>query len=198
MKNWLKNAFSKKANVFNPRLKYAFTGVSGKKYYYLLDATRLDADSVGHFNTARYLRQLYPSVFEYSNGMKTNELKEWLDQVKEFKTLNQVQMAVQALEIRRQIAIDTELFFRVMATMYFQEGESMGLMSSELWDAKTKDLQATVEQSENFFFHYGMLTELLSLSSTSAINWSLLAINIRKQKELFQIVMKDIQQRKTS
>lgn len=193
MLNWFKNAFSKKANIFNPRLKYAFTGVSGKKYYYLIDATKLDADAVGYFNTARYLRQLYPAVFEYSNGMKTNELKEWLDQVKEMKTINQVQMAVQALEIRRQIAIDTELFFRVMATMYFEEGEPMGLMSSELWDRKTKDLQATVEQSENFFFHYGLLTQLLNLSDTYQINWSLLALNIRQQKELFQKVMKDIQ-----
>lgn len=196
MLNWFKNAFSKKANIFNPRLKYAFTGVSGKKYYYLIDATRLDAEAVGHFNTARYLKQVYPSVFEYTNGMKTNELKEWLDQVKEMKAINQVQMAIQALEIRRQIAIDTELFFRICATMYFQEGEPMGLMSSELWEEKTKDIQKTVEQNEYFFFHYPMLTELLGLSSTSEINWSLLAINIAKQKQIFKKVMEDIRRQK--
>ena len=192
MKNPFKNIFGKKVKTphGNQKMIYAFTSVGGYKYYRF-------SDTMNQINFERYHAQYTTRLMEMQNRITNVSLNEWIETTRTFNNINQYRSAVEALDIRRQIAMDTNMLYELMAILYLREDEKNEAISNEFLLEKAKDIRDTLMTAEDseVFFCEPILADFLKSQNISALNLNILAQNLESQMEVFRKVMKKIQQK---
>lgn len=188
----IKNLFGKKVKTENGKAKmiYAFTGVSGFKYY------RFE-DTMNQINFARYHEQFALRLVEMQNRITNAELTQFIETTRSFNNINQYRSAIEALNIRREIAMDTNMLYELAAIIYLREDEENDIITNELLIEKAKDIRDTLIKQKNsdIFFLDGVLKSFLTSQNLSVSNMSILMQNLEMQMGVFQKVMKEIQRK---
>ena len=190
MKNPFKNIFCKKIKTPNGNQKmiYVFTSVGGYKYYRF-------SDTMSQINFERYHAQYTTRLVEMQNRITNASFAEWIETTRTFNNINQYRSAVEALDIRRQIAMDTNMLYELMAVLYLREDEKNEPISNEFLLEKAKDIRdtLTVAEDSEVFFCEPILQEFLNLQDISQSNLIISVQNLERQMEIFNKVMKQIQ-----
>jgi Asp-tRNA(Asn)/Glu-tRNA(Gln) amidotransferase C subunit len=185
-----RNLFGKKVKtpIGNQKMIYVFTSVGGYKYYRF-------SDTMNHINFERYHAQYTTRLVEMQNRITNASLNEWIETTRGFNSINQYRSAIEALDIRRQIAMDTNMLYELMAVLYLREDEKNEPISNEFLLEKAKDIRDTMIKAENseVFFCEPILKEFLNSQDTSQLKWSLLQQNLESQVRIFKEVMNQIQ-----
>jgi Asp-tRNA(Asn)/Glu-tRNA(Gln) amidotransferase C subunit len=129
------------------------------------------------------------------NRITNASLNEWIETTRGFNSINQYRSAIEALDIRRQIAMDTNMLYELMAVLYLREDEKNEPISNEFLLEKAKDIRDTMIKAEDseVFFCEPILKEFLNSQDTSQLKWILLQQNLESQVRIFKEVMKQIQ-----
>jgi Asp-tRNA(Asn)/Glu-tRNA(Gln) amidotransferase C subunit len=192
MKNPFRNIFGKKVKTphGNQKMIYAFTSVGGYKYFRF-------SDTMNQINFERYHAQYTTRLVEMQNRLTNSSLNEWIEMTRTFNNIGQYRSAVEALDIRRQIAMDVNMLYELMAVLYLREDEKNEPISNEFLLEKAKDIRDTLTVSEDseVFFCEPILAEFLNLQSISQSNLIISAQNLESQMQIFRKVMKQIQQK---
>lgn len=192
MKNPFKNIFGKKIKTPNGNQKmiYVFTSVGGYKYYRF-------SDTMSQINFERYHAQYTTRLVEMQNRITNASFAEWIETTRTFNNISQYRSAVEALDIRRQIAMDTNMLYELMAVLYLREDEKNEPISNEFLLEKAKDIRdtLTVAEDSEVFFCEPILQEFLNLQDISQSNLIISVQNLERQVEIFNKVMKEIQRK---
>ncbi len=184
------NLFGKKVKTPNGNQKmiYVFTSVGGYKYYRF-------SDTMNQINFERYHGQYTTRLVEMQNRITNASLNEWIETTRGFNNISQYRSAIEALDIRRQIAMDTNMLYELMAVLYLREDEKNEPISNEFLLEKAKDIRDTMIKSEDseVFFCEPILKDFLKSLNMSALNLNILQINLESQMSAFRQVMNQIQ-----
>ena len=185
-----RNLFGKKVKtpIGNQKMIYVFTSVGGYKYYRF-------SDTMNQINFERYHAQYTTRLVEMQNRITNASLNEWIETTRGFNSINQYRSAIEALDIRRQIALDTNMLYELMAVLYLREDEKNEPISNEFLLEKAKDIRDTMIKAEDseVFFCEPILKEFLNSQDMSALNLNILQQNLESQMSAFRQVMKQIQ-----
>jgi hypothetical protein len=176
IKNILKNKTRKD-------LRFAFKSVSGHNYYYIIDLQAGNAE-IEKLPFARY-HQYSSLVWEYYNGLKNEELAMWLEQVTKINDIKILQVAIEALKFRREMAVNVDTIYEIMAVVYMRADDDMKPLNSEQLVERARDIKLTAESGNFFFLHYKSLYSLLNFTRTSELDWTILVRNLERQKQIF-------------
>lgn len=189
---FVSNLFSKKVKHegINIKLRYAFTGLSGYKYYYFPEAQY-------HMNTARYFELFLPLQKEYLMKITHSDIDMFIEECEKMTKEHQFKAAIQALKMRLNITLDPMLVYQMMAVMYLREDEKNEVPSKDLIQEKSEDIRKTMcgDGGETDFFQEPELNKFLSSLQLSGANLTLLSLHTERQTELFEKVIKQIRQR---
>jgi hypothetical protein len=192
MKNPFRNIFGKKVKTPNGNQKmiYAFTSVGGYKYFRF-------SDTMNQINFERYHAQYTTRLVEMQNRITNATLNEWIETTRNFNNISQYRSAVEALDIRRQIAMDVNMLYELMAVLYLREDEKNEPISNEFLLEKAKDIRdtLTVAEDSEVFFCEPILREFLNLQNISQSSLIISVQNLESQMQIFRKVMKQIQQK---
>jgi Asp-tRNA(Asn)/Glu-tRNA(Gln) amidotransferase C subunit len=185
-----RNLFGKKVKTPNGNQKmiYVFTSVGGYKYYRF-------SDTMNQINFERYHGQYTTRLVEMQNRITNASLNEWIETTRGFNNISQYRSAIEALDIRRQIAMDTNMLYELMAVLYLREDEKNEPISNEFLMEKAKDIRDTMIKSEDseVFFCEPILKDFLKSLNMSALNLNILQQNLESQMSAFRQVMNQIQ-----
>jgi Asp-tRNA(Asn)/Glu-tRNA(Gln) amidotransferase C subunit len=185
-----RNLFGKKVKTPNGNQKmiYVFTSVGGYKYYRF-------SDTMNQINFERYHGQYTTRLVEMQNRITNASLNEWIETTRGFNNISQYRSAIEALDIRRQIAMDTNMLYELMAVLYLREDEKNEPISNEFLMEKAKDIRDTMIKSEDseVFFCEPILQDFLKSLNMSALNLNILQQNLESQMSAFRQVMNQIQ-----
>jgi hypothetical protein len=188
IKNLIKNKTRKD-------LKFAFKSVGGHNYYYIVDLQNQDKAEISKLPFVRY--KLYSELcWEFFNSLKNEELQEWITQCEKINDIKIMRVALEALKFRREMAINVDLIYEILAVVYLRADDSMGALTSDQIKERALDIKNTAETG-HFFFHYSELYQLLNFTRTSEISWQVLILNLEKQRNLFRQAIKDLTQKNT-
>jgi hypothetical protein len=129
------------------------------------------------------------------NRITNASLNEWIETTRTFTSINQYRSAVEALDIRRQIAMDVNMLYELCAVLYLREDEDNAPISNDFLLEKAKDIRETIAESEDpsFFFADQELKNFLTLHDMSQWKWNILQQNLESQMSAFRQVMTQIQ-----
>jgi Asp-tRNA(Asn)/Glu-tRNA(Gln) amidotransferase C subunit len=185
-----RNLFGKKVKTPNGNQKmiYVFTSVGGYKYYRF-------SDTMNQINFERYHGQYTTRLVEMQNRITNASLNEWIETTRGFNNISQYRSAIEALDIRRQIAMDTNMLYELMAVLYLREDEKNEPISNEFLLEKAKDIRDTMIKAEDseVFFCEPILQDFLKSLNMSALNLNILQQNLESQMSAFRQVMNQIQ-----
>ena len=183
IKNLIKNKTRKD-------LKFAFKSVSGYNYYYIIDLDNQDKPEISKLPFARYL--VYSEfIWEYWNGLKNEEFDMWFEQVEKINDIRVMKIAIEALKFRKNIAINIDLIYEILALVYIREDDPKGALTSDQIKERALDIKNTAETG-HFFFHYSELLALLNFQKQLGMSWVTLLKNLEMQKQVFQRAMDSI------
>lgn len=160
----VKRVQSNKGGVF---MNYAFTGLSGHKYYHYTDASN-------DMNPARYIEYYLPMVKEYFLGIKHNELIEFWTKCEGFTSIKQYEAAHLVMKERSKLNLDTTLIYDIMSVLYLREDEQNQYVSQLLLREKAEDIKNTMRASggaDNGFFLCPEFRNFLKSAKLSGIDW---------------------------
>lgn len=188
----LTKLFGKSVNHKNQniKLRYGFTGASGHRYYYF-------PDTHYHLNPSRYFDLFLPLQKEYLMKISNNDLDTFIEECEKMKKLEQLQSAIQALKLRRNITLDTKIIYQMMAVVYLRDDEPNTLPSKPLIAEKADDIQKTMSGhgGEADFFQEPELKKFLGSLRLSGANLTLLELHMEEQTRLFEETLSQIRQR---
>lgn len=125
-------------------MKYAFTGLSGHKYFHYTDA-------VNDMNPARYIKLYMPMMHEYMNRLSNRDLGVFFDTCESFTTIQQYKDAHSVTKFKfKSLNLNTELIYDIMAVLYLREDEPNLKVPNELIAEKAKDIEQTMLSAEPF------------------------------------------------
>jgi Asp-tRNA(Asn)/Glu-tRNA(Gln) amidotransferase C subunit len=129
------------------------------------------------------------------NRITNASLNEWIETTRGFNNISQYRSAIEALDIRRQIAMDTNMLYELMAVLYLREDEKNEPISNEFLLEKAKDIRDTMIKAEDseVFFCEPILQDFLKSLNMSALNLNILQQNLESQMSAFRQVMNQIQ-----
>ena len=157
-----------KANGKNVPMRYAFTGLSGHRYYHYIDVAN-------DMNPARYIEYYLPMVKEYFLGIKQTELNTFWHKCKEYKTLKQYETAHLVMEERSRLNLDTGIIYDIMSVLYLREDEKNEFVDQLFLQEKSKDIKMTMRASggvdSGFFLCQGFRNFLVS-ANLSDVDWN--------------------------
>jgi hypothetical protein len=183
----LKNLISNKTRK---DLKFAFKSVSGYNYYYIIDLENQDKPEISKLPFARYL--VYSEfIWEYWNGLKNEEFDMWFEQAEKINDIRVMKVAIEALKFRKNIAINIDLIYEILALVYIREDDPKGALTSDQIKERALDIKNTAETG-HFFFHYSELLALLNFQKQLEISWVTLLKNLEMQKQVFKRAMDSI------
>jgi hypothetical protein len=183
IKNLIKNKTRKD-------LKFAFKSVSGYNYYYIIDLDNQDKPEISKLPFARYL--VYSEfIWEYWNGLKNEEFDMWFEQVEKINDIRVMKIAIEALKFRKNIAINIDLIYEILALVYIREDDPKGALTSDQIKERALDIKNTAETG-HFFFHYSELLALLNFQKQLGMSWVTLLKNLEMQKQVFKRAMDSI------
>jgi hypothetical protein len=185
---------SKIKNIFRNKmrsdLRFAFKSVSGKNYYYIIDLENQDKPEISKLPFARYL--VYSEfIWEYWNGLKNEEFDMWFEQAEKINDIRVMKVAIEALKFRKNIAINIDLIYEILALVYIREDDPKGALTSDQIKERAWDIKNTAETG-HFFFHYSELLALLNFQKQLGMSWVTLLKNLEMQKQVFQRAMDSI------
>jgi hypothetical protein len=183
----IKNLISNKTRK---DLKFAFKSVSGYNYYYIIDLENQDKPEISKLPFARYL--VYSEfIWEYWNGLKNEEFDMWFEQVEKINDIRVMKVAIEALKFRKNIAINIDLIYEILALVYIREDDPKGALTSDQIKERALDIKNTAETG-HFFFHYSELLALLNFQKQLEMSWVTLLKNLEMQKQVFKRAMDSI------
>jgi hypothetical protein len=184
---------TEKVNNANIKLRYAFTGASGYRYFYF-------PETQYHLNTARYLELFLPLQKEYLMKINHSDIETFIEECEKMNKVHQFQSAIQALKLRLNITLDPMIVYQMMAVVYLREDEENVMPSKDLIKEKSEDIQNTMrgDGGETDFFQDHNLSGFLKSLNLSGANLTLLSLHIDRQSELFERLLKEIRQRTQS
>lgn len=162
--------FGKKVDSPHGRvpMRYAFTGLSGHKYYHYIDATN-------DMNPARYIEYYLPMVKEYFLGIKATELRTFFAKCKNYTNIKQYEAAHLVMEERAQLNLDTSIIYDIMSVLYLREDEKNEFVDQLYLQEKSKDIKNTMRASggvDNGFFLCPEFRNFLKSANLSDIDWN--------------------------
>ena len=149
-------------------MRYAFTGVSGKKYYHYIDATN-------DMNPARYIEYYLPMIKEYFLGIKKTELDTFFTKCKGYVNIKQYEAAHLVMEERSKLNLDTSIIYDIMSVLYLREDEKNEFVDQLFLQEKSKDIKLTMRASggaDNGFFLCPEFRNFLKSANLSDIDWN--------------------------
>ena len=147
---------------------YAFTGLSGHKYFHYIDA-------VNDMNPSRYIEYYIPMVKEYFLGIKRTELEVFFEKSKGYTNIKQYELAHLAIEERAKMNLDTSLIYDIMSVLYLREDEKNEFVDQLFLQEKSKDIRMTMRASggvDNGFFLCPEFRNFLKSANLSDIDWN--------------------------
>jgi hypothetical protein len=168
--NQILNKFNVKrvpSNKGTVTMNFAFTGLSGKKYYHYTDAAN-------DMNPARYIEYYLPTIKEYFLGIKNNELIEFWTKCEGFTSIKQYEAAHLVMKERSKLNIDMTLIYDIMSILYLREDEPNNFVSQILLREKAEDIKNTMRASggaDNGFFLCPEFRNFLKSARLSGIDW---------------------------
>jgi hypothetical protein len=149
-------------------MRYAFTGLSGNRYYHYIDASN-------DMNPARYIEYYLPMVKEYFLGIKRTELDVFFNKCKEYKNIKQYETAHLVMEERAKLNLDTGIVYDIMSVLYLREDEKNEFVDQLFLQEKSKDIKMTMRASggvdSGFFLCQGFRNFLVS-ANLSDVDWN--------------------------
>ena len=156
-----------KGNI-NVSMRYAFTGLSGHKYYHYIDASN-------DMNPSRYIEYYLPMVKEYFLGIKRTELEVLFEKSKGYTNIKQYELAHLAIEERAKMNLDTSLIYDIMSVLYLREDEKNEFVDQLFLQEKSKDIRMTMRASggvDNGFFLCPEFRNFLKSANLSDVDWN--------------------------
>ena len=146
---------------------YAFTGISGHKYYYF-------EDTLNDLNAGRYFLYYQLLLKEFSQGITYEALQNFIEAHKKYNTIKEKDYAVICLENRKNISCDTDLMFQMMAVLYLREDEPNDVCDQKLIIEKSQDIKQTMSSlgGAGGFFQCPEFRKFLDSANLSEINWN--------------------------
>lgn len=164
------NLFPKKVDSGDKKvpMRYAFTGLSGHKYYHYIDATN-------DMNPARYIEYYLPMVKEYFLGVKRTELDTFFTKCKGYTNIKQYEAAHLVMEERAKLNLDTSIIYDIMSVLYLREDEENEFVDQLFLQEKSNDIKSTMRASggvDNGFFLCPEFRNFLKSANLSDVDWS--------------------------
>jgi hypothetical protein len=149
-------------------MRYAFTGLSGKKYYHYIDAAN-------DMNPARYIEYYLPMIKEYFLGIKRTELDTFFNVCEGYKNIKQYEAAHLVMKERAQLNLDTSIIYDIMSVLYLREDEKNEFVDQLFLQEKSKDIKLTMRASggaDNGFFLCPEFRNFLKSANLSDVDWN--------------------------
>ena len=149
-------------------MRYAFTGLSGNRYYHYIDASN-------DMNPARYIEYYLPMVKEYFLGIKRTELDVFFNKCKDYKHIKQYETAHLVMEERAKLNLDTGIIYDIMSVLYLREDEKNQFVDQLFLQEKSKDIKLTMRASggvDNGFFLCPEFRNFLVSANLSDVDWN--------------------------
>jgi len=163
-------------------MSYAFTGLSGKKYFHYIDA-------VNDMNPARYIEYYLPMVKEYFLGLKNSELNTFFSKCKEYNTLQQYQSAHLVMQERAKLNLDAEIIYDIMSVLYLREDEDNKFVDQLFLRDKSKDIRQTMQSNggvDDGFFSCPEFRKFLESANILETNWSQYTVLAEKNIKILE------------
>lgn len=162
--------FGKKveSNGKNVPMRYAFTGLSGHKYYHYIDASN-------DMNPARYIEYYLPMVKEYFLGIKYAELNTFFTKCEDYKDIRQYQSAHLVMKERAELNLDTSLIYDIMSVLYLREDEKNEFVDQLFLQEKSKDIKLSMRASggvDSGFFLCPEFRSFLKSANLLDVDWN--------------------------
>lgn len=171
--------------AFEP-MRYAFTGISGHKYYCYRDVSK-------DINPARYIQYYLKLNKEYSLEVRKQDILDFIEMALNISDVKRIHAAIYGLKSRVEINHpDHSIIYELMAVLYLRGDEPNEEVPESLIREKAQDIKETMKISgaiDNGFFLCGEFRNFLKREKLLGINWNEYTAISEKQNQIFKTLL---------